>query len=190
MTGSLKVAGRLKARRHWCKQPHAGRRLSAHYLTGGSVERRCILEKKGRLSADEIPDVPGGSSRASSRLGFFLLSFFAEGPGWTASAGSLQVQAQGAAKFLAARANLSMIWLLTHSSGGHWVLLGFFCACQIYYLKAQKLKSNWAWARGCKIMWYCEVEVSRLHSASESLTSKQVCTRYHTVKVTDCQNTL
>lgn len=68
------------------------------------MERRCILEKKGRLSADGIPDVPGGSSRAPGFLSprllcSFFFFFFLEGPGRIVSTGSPQVQAQGAAKF-------------------------------------------------------------------------------------------
>lgn len=37
------------------------------------MERRYIFEKKGRLSADGIPDVPGGSSRAPGFLSPRLL---------------------------------------------------------------------------------------------------------------------
>lgn len=129
--------------RHWWKQPHACRRLSAHYLTGGSVERRCILEKKSRLSADEIPDVPGGSSRAPGFLSPRFLrsasSFFFSfgGPEWIVSTGSLQVQAQGAAKFLPARANWSMIWLLIHLGGGRWGILGALRLPKILFESAE-----------------------------------------------------
>lgn len=76
------------------------------------MECRGILEKKGRLLADGIPDVPGGSSRApgflSPRLLFALFCFFPpplKGRGWIVSTGSLHVQAQGAIKILAASAN-------------------------------------------------------------------------------------
>lgn len=40
--------------------------------------------------------------------------------------------------------NVSMIWLPIHLSGGRWEGSWGFYACQRYYLKAQKLKSNWA----------------------------------------------
>lgn len=151
------VAGRLKPWRLWWKQLHAGWRLIAHYLTGGCAERRCILEKKARLSADEIPDVPGGSSRApgflSPRLcrlvSFFFLLFSPRVPDESFQQVHCKFRRKVPLNSFLVRANSSMIWLLIHLGGGRWGFLGF-CACQrYYYLKAQKLKSNWTSAPGC-----------------------------------------
>lgn len=99
-------------------QPHTDHRwLSTHYLTLGYAQRCSIYEKmadswlKGFQTCLEVHLELPASSRA--RLLHFV---FLEGPGRIVSAGSPQVQAQGAivATFLAARAACSLantIWL-------------------------------------------------------------------------------